>query len=147
MREIKFRAWIFEKKQMQKVYGLCWSEGDWQIEVLKDENQEIDDIIKNPEYFEFWTDKSEAILMQYTGLKDKNGKEIYEGDIVRTVMLDCQVLFGIPIIDDNEGYSDNQIAGFYLRGIVHEDRRERHMDGIEEVIGNIYENPELLKEK
>ncbi len=76
------------------------------------------------------------ILMQYTGLKDKNGKEIYEGDIMATpnghkgvVTYDeCQY-----ILASSKGEYENDM--FY--------KVKNHGA---EVIGNIYENPELLKE-
>jgi len=80
-------------------------------------------------------------IMQYTGLKDKNGREIYEGDIVKGIYYDnlykteneviCQVRW------DKSGYwtfsgTINFLGGYLsdLRNII--------------VIGNIYENPELL---
>ena len=83
-------------------------------------------------------------IMQYTGLKDKNGKEIYEGDVVR-----------IP--DDYEEYgfmAGEQREVYYFDGCFRlkpkkentRDRGNTIMDDMEkcEVIGNIYENPELL---
>jgi len=88
------------------------------------------------------------ILMQYTGLKDKNGKEIYEGDIVSFEDAEC----------DAEGYNDNV---FLNRGVVSYDevsmcysfsnRQTVEMEDLyiptdAEIIGNIYENPELLEE-
>mgnify|MGYP003629767402 CR=1 FL=1 len=80
-------------------------------------------------------------IMQYTGLKDKNGKEIYEGDIIDEGI----VRFGIVDIEDNEGCSYNQVCGFYIKDLRFND--EYHMDLRDtEVIGNIHENPELLKE-
>lgn len=70
-------------------------------------------------------------VMQYTGLKDKNGKEIYEGDI-----LQFPSKFTPPeVVTFEHGM-------FYLKN----DTLFHYADG-EEVIGNIYENPELLKEK
>ncbi len=79
-----------------------------------------------------------ADLMQYTGLKDKNGMEIYESDLVKTekgifqLTIDC---FGPEL----SGY-DN---GDYYYGYV----SEYHNWNEFEVIGNIYENPDLLEEE
>ena len=85
-----------------------------------------------------------SIFMQYTGLKDKNGKEIYEGDILNNGWVGIvEVKNGIATIEDNEMYGINLVSGFYLdteRGYRHID-----LDKNVEVIGNIYENPELIK--
>lgn len=76
------------------------------------------------------------ILMQYTGLKDKNGKEIYEGDVVRTHndMASEQV------------YWNNEYAQFSKGRVIDGVFSNIHEDiSYCEVIGNIYENPDLLK--
>ena len=76
---------------------------------------------------------NDYIFMQFTGLKDKNGKEIYEGDIG---LFDCaggKVKSTIIWNDFVARYERNDIP--YLAGGI---------DGQCEVIGNIYENPELL---
>ncbi len=129
MRPIKFRAWDKKGKIMHDLYK------DWyglSYGMVIDDHE-----------CDFW------ILMQYTGLKDKNGKEIYEGDIVGFPNPDSKkiVRFGIIDIEDNEGYSSNQLSGFYLEEIGNKDLS--HMDKylLDKVIGNIYENPELLKVK
>ena len=71
------------------------------------------------------------VLMQYTGLKDKNGKEIYEGDVVQLVDdMRWQVVYDAPCfwLGDKEGKVDDSMRD----------------SPIYKIIGNIYENPELL---
>ncbi|QTR81160.1 hypothetical protein JC777_00290 (plasmid) [Bacillus cytotoxicus] len=109
MREIKFRVWDKESK-----YFL---EGD----IIRD--CIIGKFIDNPE----------REVMQYTCLKDKNGKEIYEGDIVK--------VSGHPFVVDGKYkvyYNEHMELSC---GSYHMFR----MKNWAEVIGNIYENPELLK--
>ena len=123
MREIKFRAWHKEKKIMGEVLG---------IDILHKEiffsNEDVD-------CYEH-TDFKDIELMEYTGLKDKNNKEIYEGDIVTLHNSKYKVIF------------NSKEAGFVLRddefemNIPFTNNNNKRM----EIIGNIYENPELLKE-
>lgn len=100
------------------------------------------------EYGEYDFKFSECELMQYAGFKDKNGNDVYEGDIIdihQTV--NGQNLFIITFQDlkvmptylwgDNYEYDILELLDYYC-----------HPDEIEiEVVGNIYENPELLKVK
>jgi uncharacterized phage protein (TIGR01671 family) len=88
-------------------------------------------------------------VMQYTGLKDKNGKEIYEGDYV--TMNGFTVIKGVLIKSEGEiVYCDN-IASFGVEVLDEECEGSsttwsiEHFHGGFEVIGNVYENPELLK--
>lgn len=101
-REIKFRAW--DKKWLFMTYPCT----------LED--------IKNGFEGIFGKNKD---LMQYTGLKDKNGKEIYEGDIV------------------NHKYYSTPIVITFKNGCF-ESGDVNITDKSLEIIGNIYENPELL---
>ena len=97
-----------------------------------------------------WNRDHNLTLMQFTGLKDKNGKEIYEGDVV---------LVPNAFYDPSEGESPNEIKKVdYHAGEFGMDRGKGgdweslkdYWDGKEgaedlEIIGNIYENPDLLK--
>lgn len=117
-REIKFRAWDTKDNQMITVETLHVKTG-----CVGKENDEWD-----------WY-KRDRILMQYTELKDRNGVEIYEGDIIK---------FGHGSIRRIE-YDRGSFTMF-----EGESRRSPISDYISdskvEVIGNIYENPELLEE-
>ena len=90
-------------------------------------------------------------IMQYTGLKDKNGKEIYEGDIIEYKYDSGSTFIGELVFGDYLKQTSDmncRIIGFYLRGIDI-DGQDWYTDFPKvnhiEVIGNIYENPELLK--
>lgn len=82
----------------------------------------------------------DAILMQSTGLFDRNGKEVFVGDIVKCTR-GCL----------HEVYIEKEYGGTYIGGmpaIYLKDLREGYAwTEHEEIIGNIYENPELLEEK
>ena len=124
MREIKFRAWDEETQIMLEVVKIEWL-GRTKIVNTK---SFYDDRSKEKR-FEQKNDISKLELMQVTGLKDKNGKEIYEGDIVswgNQEGLWIEQVNKVEIVDDK----------FYaLTGNV----------GLCTIIGNKFENPELLK--
>ena len=126
MREIKFRTWLKEERKMVNVETLFIG-----INRLCFGNSKTEDL--------FFRDFEEVELMQYTGLKDKNDKEIYEGDI----------LF---FRDENTKYVVVwQDAAFIIKSIEIRKYSEEMcwLDDTEiccEIVGNIYENKNLLEE-
>lgn len=133
MRNMKFRAW--------DDHNMCW------IPAGKlEEEVQINPIVRpdNTGAFEFYTIFGNGVeIVQYTGLKDKNGKQICKGDITRLTVLKTAHPNGLGIGEFKiEEVKFNPYSGF--SGVGRIDRIERDIDSIE-VIGNIYENPELLE--
>ncbi|HHR2534335.1 hypothetical protein DS773_12280 [Listeria monocytogenes] len=96
-----------------------------------------------------WYNFDDVVLMQYTGLKDKNGKKIFEGDIVAFSEDDFHVFNSQVEYFSEDGYPAFDIkvpSTYYFDSNVFS---EVSMSGLYEieVIGNIHENPELLEEK
>lgn len=133
MREIKFRAWLKEDKKMVNVEAMDFT--DKSIQYLK-RSEIINAYILRREGFD------DVELMQYTGLKDKNGTEIYENDIVKFIVLEGygEHADQFEYIDKVEYY----ISEFELRQIGLKLSDESII--VIEIIGNIYENPKLLEE-
>ena len=129
MREIKFRVWCKQTEEMHAVERLGFDNGElWYIE---DEDRETE-----PPYF---PDRNDSVLMQYTGLKDKNGKEIYEGDILTKVKNSSLDLY-VSWCQDECYYDLRSLSGVPFKKLTKNNVIKS------EVIGNIYENAELLEE-
>lgn len=129
MREIKFRAWDKTRRRFRfgdldnlklgLSGGMFWEFGNQPLEIVQKKEQ------------------ANYVLMQFTGLKDKNGKEIYEGDIIQKV---------------NEPKTKREIffesGGFCTRDVcIHVICMGEQTLSEDVVIGNLYENPELLDPK
>ncbi|AUO14752.1 YopX family protein [Priestia megaterium] len=129
MREIKFRLFSKTKNKM-----LGWEDlkrkKNVSLRVLEDNDDN--------ERFSFW--------MQYTGLTDKNDKEIYEGDIIKGCGWDNEEQIFYVKFGNGEYFLEAPESAdyeYYNGDYPHGDRVDNWCEG--EVIGNIYENPELIK--
>ena len=153
MREIKFRAWDLDRKEMNhKVLVGNLNQGD--------ENYTAHCILIDGEWKNF-DEFSNISLMQFTGVQDKNGVDIYEGDMITShqFLFDGNevesIIFGVigsndfgwtlgriknKFYEDYTGYEPSEgetnLGDFYG---LHEESFE--------VIGNIHQNPELLESK
>ena len=136
MREIKFRVW--DKKNKKMYYGY---EPDRPNMIDLDGNLYITGAGNKDEYggptdYISGCDQENYILMQYTGRKDVNGKEIYEGDIIAD---DAGRIIGYVIYDETSAV---YLLKFELGGDYYLNRFTEY-----KIIGNIYQNPELLEEE
>lgn len=122
----RFRAWLKNDKKMIDVDEIHFDNG--QLDFIGDA-------------ITFMRDADEIELMQSTGLKDKNGKEIFEGDVVTNGWKRQVVTFGTQEVEEDFGSIriyrgfNLYLGGGYPNAIMSEF----------EVVGNIYENPELLE--
>jgi hypothetical protein len=117
VREIKYRAWEKSLKQMIPVDNI-----DFEKRMINTESA--------------WRMFDEIQLMQYTGIKDKNDKEIYEGDVIH-----CDGYLNLYAVWDEE---NARFAFLCTDWVVTQGQPIRPHISSYYIIGNIYENPELI---
>ena len=135
-REIKFRAYSSPNHKMYPVSNIEW-DLDGRIWVIADDGKNGIELMDE-----------EAHLMEYTNLKDKNGREIYESDILKVTAED-----GESYVATVKWFGDEDYPAFDLAGIPAPWSYDANalatifQEGIEtcEVIGNIWDNPDLLE--
>lgn len=129
MREIKFRAWDKEYKKMRYLLRLLGH----------DEDGTYVNSFWNEDYGKLWTAGEDQFseLMQYIGLEDKNRKEIYENDIIKRNNGNKY------IVEWNKEHSKFELFRIKDRYPVDFMELSAWKEQVE-IIGNIYENPELL---
>ena len=121
----KFRAWDYENEEIIYGVGITPKSDDYIPYKMTDSD----------EGFENFSYYPESELMQYTGTKDKNGKDIYDGDLITGggLLVPFELYWNTPSVEwwvkrgDDEGWKTSLSCS------------KRH-----EVVGNIYENTELL---
>lgn len=123
----RYRAWHIELGRMMLIKNMWFQDGS--VEEL-----ELNDAVMN-DYITACPDEIE--LMQTTGLKDKNGKEIFEGDILTSQ--------NYPVKGVVEFRTDLGLWVHYLKGYNYFEYLG-NVAGSKEIIGNIYENPDLLED-
>jgi uncharacterized phage protein (TIGR01671 family) len=126
MKDIKFRAWDEHKKFMIN---------DFQT---KDIFQGV--ITQDASYCENSEDIYGYQVMQYTGLKDKNGVEIYEGDICHTIAMYEKIQTFVTWNHEQGAFGFN-----FTTGRNETDWYDLSLHDLSVVIGNIHQNPELLQ--
>ena len=127
MREIKFRVWDKANKVMGTVNCYDFDE---------------DKVFYTAGGITYSQVSGHIILMQYTGIKDKNGKDIYEGDTLMAASYMCYVTW----CDKRAAWAvvyPESFANSEQKDLLSNYQHDIHL----EIIGNEWENPELLKKK
>lgn len=131
---VRYRAWdVLAEKMIDEILMISFVRKEI-IGKFSDGSTSV------PLKFEDERNGEDVILMQSTGLKDKNGKEVFVGDIIKCTR-GC--LHEVYIEKEYGGTFIGGMPAVYLKGLGEGYAWTEH----EEIIGNIYENPELLEVK
>jgi uncharacterized phage protein (TIGR01671 family) len=168
MREIKFRAFIdgeymvfsdMDKGGHYDEDEIIWNiQGGLQISTLELINEIVGGEADQREAFQIRGGKGDEVhFMQFTGLKDKNGVEIYEGDITKSICGSNVKCYWLHVISSESGIAGNNLYAMEFENNLGNDGdsytyeverkkyiRRGHVSSNMIVIGNIHENPELL---
>ncbi len=139
MRETEFRGKPFESDEWLYSTGIDITDGGKEVKLVYGDEETSDT----------WYYVRPETVGQYTGLKDKNGVKIYEGDIVDIDTYSYQE----PEFSGRFKVIYNEVKGMWLFVDLEDENNEYTFENINayyiteiEIIGNIYDNPELLKE-
>jgi uncharacterized phage protein (TIGR01671 family) len=138
MRDIKFRVWDKYKKQMYPISSIDYDIFSQEIRIIAVGHENGMCTAYNKNHNSEKCDITALELMQYTGLNDKNGKEIYEGDIVKVDNIDLAIIY---FDDDRMAWGIKPINEFYFDSPLLSENISLEL----RVIGNIYDNSDLLK--
>ena len=139
--KIKFKAWDSENKRMYSAEEVFNDKGEFWYEARPDGSVELCQIIDSYGMRKYF------YMFQYTGLEDKNNKEVYEGDIVK-----IQVFDGWFDNGEHKQFCNYEVKWSNIdvgwRGFTKQMNVEAYngvpLIGVIEVVGNIFENPKLL---
>jgi len=128
MNDVKYRAWDYKEKRMVKVLAIDWEHQtiSYEADINHEGMSGFERCYHQPlENFE---------LLQFTGVKDKNGQEIYEGDILKNSF---GSLYEVKWVSSMTSFMCSPLKVVY---------EVRHLDNLDtEVVGNVFENTELLR--
>lgn len=135
MRQVKYKAWDKVEKEWIDIKHFGFENGElWYVQAIDKNERDID-----PPYF---PDSNDIELIEYTGMSDRDGVEVFEGDIVELltkygkdvgVVVFIEGCFKIRWDSKNKFPKNREMIGHY------------YINSKTKVIGNVYEQPELIE--